>query len=293
MAERPDDGPERPLPRHVTTPLLTLITQQALEEDYRSVAERRASEGGTREAPRSRTVAVAAIAVFGVLVSVAAVQNSRNEAVEDAGRATLIARIDESRSDLEDTQAQIADVTRENRRLADSLAEVSPARQQAVAQVRRLQLATGYYPATGEGVRITVDDNPTPTETQLVTDADLAFLVDGLWEAGAEAIAINNQRLNPLGSIRNVSTAIHVNTVPLSPPYVVRAIGDSRTLQADLLSTTHGAEFFSLAQQLGFVVDVDNVDELVLPAARQRRLNQAESGTAEQRADRGVEEGRS
>lgn len=292
---RPGSGQDRggPLPEHVTAPLLSLITQQALEEDYRSVAERRAREGGTPEAPRTRAVAVAAIAVFGVLVSVAAVQNSRNEAVDDAGRATLIARIEESRSDLEDTQARIADVTRENRRLSESLAEVSPRRQQTVSQLRRLQLATGYLPARGEGVRITVDDNPEATETQLVTDADLAMLVDGLWEAGAEAIAINNQRLNPLGSIRNVSTAIHVNTIPLSPPYVVRAIGDTRTLQADLLATTHGAEFFSLAQQLAFGLDVENVDELVLPSARQRRLSHAESGTAEQRADRGVEEGRS
>ena len=48
------DGSSRdrdPLPEHVTTPLLSLITQQALEEDYRSVAERRAREGGARPEP--------------------------------------------------------------------------------------------------------------------------------------------------------------------------------------------------------------------------------------------------
>ena len=138
-----------------------------------------------------------------------------------------------------------------------------------------------------------VDDNPIGDPVQLVTDADLAMLVDGLWEAGAEAIAINDQRLNPLGSIRNVGSAIHVNTVPLTPPYVVRAIGDSRTLQADLLNTTHGAQFFSLADQLGFVYSMDDVDELELPAARQRPLSHVETGTADQRGDRGVEEGQS
>ena len=86
-----------------------------------------------------------------------------------------------------------------------------------------------------------VDDNPIGDDVQLVADSDLAKLVDGLWEAGAEAIAINDQRLNPLGAIRNIGKAIHVNTVPLSPPYVVRAIGDMRTLQAELLNTSHGA----------------------------------------------------
>jgi hypothetical protein len=78
--------------------------------------------------------------------------------------------------------------------------------------------------------------------------------------------------------------------VPLTPPYVVRAIGDQRTLQADLLNTTHGAQFFALADQLGFVWSMDNVPELELPAARRRPLTHVESGTAEQRGDRGIEE---
>jgi uncharacterized protein YlxW (UPF0749 family) len=289
------DTRERPLPEHVTTPLLNLITQQALEEDYRVVAERRAREGtaAPAAAPRSRLLAAAAVVVLGLLVSVAAVQNSRNEAVEDAGRATLIAQINESRDDLAAQQASIADTTRENRALTDQLTSLTATRQDTVSRLRRLQVGTGYYPVTGEGVRIVVDDNPEGGEIQLVRDSDLAFLTDGLWEAGAEAISINNQRLNPLGGIRNVSFAIHVNTVPLSPPYVVRAIGDTRTLQADLVATTHGAKFFALAQQLGFVVDMDNVEELSLPAARERRLSHVQSGTAEQRAGQGVEEGRS
>jgi uncharacterized protein YlxW (UPF0749 family) len=279
-----------PLPEHVTTPLLTLITQQALEEDYRSVAERRSLRPGV-EPPRTRLLAIAALLVLGVLVGVAAVQNSRNEAVDDAGRATLIAQIEQAREELSDTQAAIADTTRDNRALTDNLTSLTAARQTATSRLRRLQVATGYYPVTGEGVRIVVDDPPDAGEIEKVNDADLAKLVNGLWEAGAEAIAINDQRLNPLGAIRNVSIAIHVNTVPQSPPYVVRAIGDTRTLQADLLATTHGAEFFAVAQQLGFGLDVDNVEELSLPAARQRRLQYVQTGTAEQRAGGRVEEG--
>ena len=290
MTDRGTDSRERPLPQHVTTPLLTLITQQALEEDYRSVAERR-SLGPGAEPPRTRVLAAGALLVLGVLAGVAAVQNSRNEAVDDAGRTTLIAQIEQARGELSDTQAAIADTTRENLSLTEGLTGLTATQQATTSRLRRLQVATGFYPVTGQGVRIVVDDPPEAGELELVRDADLAKLVDGLWEAGAEAVAINDQRLNPLGAIRNVSLAIHVNTVPLSPPYVVRAIGDTRTLQADVVSTTHGAEFFALAQQLGFVVDVDNVQELSLPAARQRRLQHVEAGTAEQRTGGGVEEG--
>ena len=126
----------------------------------------------------------------------------------------------------------------------------------------------------GEGVRFTVEGNPVGDPSQQVRDADLALLVDGLFEAGAEAISINDERLNTLGAIRNTGAAIHVNTRPLTAPYVVRAIGDTRTLQADLLETTHGSDFFSLADQLGFIVSRQNVDQMSLPAARKRPLRQ-------------------
>ncbi len=290
MAER--DARAEPLPEHVTTPLLSRITQGALDSDYAELARRRADGTAGPEPPRNRLVAAAAIAVVGVLLSVAIVQNTRNEAVENAGRATLISRIEQERSVLEDRQAEIADLTRENRQLGDALVGLGSAATRADAAVVRLGAISGYARVSGEGVRIVVDDNPIGDDVQLVADSDLAKLADGLWEAGAEAIAINDQRLTPLGAIRNSGKAIHVNTVPLSPPYVVRAIGDMRTLQAELLETTHGAEFFSLADQLGFVYSVDNVSELDLPAARQRRLSFVRTGTADQmRGGLGAEEG--
>jgi len=277
MAETGDQqagGTTPPLPSHVTTPLLTLVTEQALEEDYRHVAERRAAGAEPPEQPRSRWAGAAVIAAFGLLVGIAAVQNSRNAAVEDAGRATLINRIEEQRATLQAREDQLADLTRDNASLTDEVEERTSARQAAETTLRRLQAGAGFWPVTGEGVRVTVEGNPVGDPSQQVRDADLALLVDGLFEAGAEAIAINDQRLNNLGSIRNTGAAIHVNTRPLTEPYVVRAIGDTRTLQADLLETTHGSDFFSLADQLGFVYTMQNVDQLSLPAARQRPLRQ-------------------
>ena len=283
---------DRRLPPHVTTPLLTLVTHQALEEDYRQVAERRSS--GTppsgHDRTRVRLGALLVVVAFGLLISLAAVQSSRDAAVQDAGRATLIARIDQERGTLEARQDRVADLTRENQQLADQLAEVTDARLQAEAEVRRLKATTGYLPVTGEGVRIVVDDNPTGGDRQRVTDADLAWLVNGLFEAGAEAIAINDQRLNALGAIRNTGPAIHVNTRPLTAPYVVRAIGERDTLQADLVNTTHGAQFFTLADQLGFVVTMQNEEQLSLPAAARRPLRHVnELGADETRP--GIEEG--
>ena len=74
----------------------------------------------------------------------------------------------------------------------------------------------------------------------------------------------------------------------MSPPYVVTAIGNNKTLQADLLDTATGLEFQTLAEALGFPLTMDNVDKLTVPAAppRLHNLRSAVSGTAEENANK-------
>ena len=132
---------------------------------------------------------------------------------------------------------------------------------------------------SGPGVQITVEDAP---NGEAVRDEDLQRLVNGLWEGGAEAIAINGKRLTSRSSLRNSGAAINLNgSPPLSPPYVVSAIGDKDTLQANLLDTSTGLAFSNVADALGLPVTMKNVDDLTLPAAAQRRLLFAVKGTAE------------
>jgi uncharacterized protein YlxW (UPF0749 family) len=260
--------------------LLTLVTQESLDEDYRLVAARRATGSLPREPRRTRWAAMVVLGLFGLLVTLAAVQTSRNADVTDAGRASLIAQIRARKGDLEDQQATIADLQRTNLQAERDLSALQATSLGETARVRRLEVRTGYLPVHGEGVRITVDNPPNVDPDNAVRDEDLAKLVDGLWQAGAEAISINNQRLTALSPIRNSGPAIHVNTRPLTAPYTILAIGDTRTLQARLLASTHGAEFFSLADQLGFVYSRQNVDDLSLPAARPRTLVSVRAGTS-------------
>jgi uncharacterized protein YlxW (UPF0749 family) len=283
------DPRERPLPEHVTTPLLTLITEHSLDDDYQEVSRRRGT--GSTPGPRVGTAWVAAaVAVFGVLVVTAAVQTSRNAETADAGRATLIARVQVARAAAARQQAEIARLQRANIELEDNRAEVIAEQREANARLRRLQLATGYVAVTGPGVRVVVDDAPGGDVTQMVRDEDLALLVDGLWGAGAEAISINDQRLTVLSPIRNVGPAVHVNSKPVNPPFTVQAIGDTLSLQADLLDTTHGQQFFDLADDLGFVYTMENEQSLSLPSAPGPRLLHVKAVTGESQGRQPQEE---
>lgn len=273
MVDQDSDTKAPGLPEHVTTPLLTLITARSMDEDYAHVARKRAAAGDQRpQTTRPHWSSIVAIAVLGVLAAVVAAQTDRGAAVDELSKAALIEQIDSRRADLRDLQGDVADLTRSNAAAASNGTKVQGQLDDIESSVRRAELNTGYAVVHGPGLRITVDSAPDADVDSEVRDEDLATLVDGLWEAGAEAIAINDQRLHLLGGIRNTNRAIHVNGRPVNAPYVVSVIGDVRTLQARLLQTSQGVEWFALVNGLGFVYDAENVDDIRLPAAPERTL---------------------
>jgi uncharacterized protein YlxW (UPF0749 family) len=83
-----------------------------------------------------------------------------------------------------------------------------------------------------------------------------------------------------LTAIRNRGPGVRVNSEPVNPPYVVSAIGDVGSLQANLVLTTNGVRFFDRAENYGFQVDRQNVDDLSLPGAPPPRLRYVREGTS-------------
>ncbi|AIY17419.1 DUF881 domain-containing protein [Pimelobacter simplex] len=249
------------------TPLLTLITQEALDRDYQVAASRR-GDGERPERRRSyRGGVIVVIGVFAMLVTVAAVQTSQNADVDDASRASLIDRVEARQAVLRDNQDRIAQLRDANAQGQELLSSLNRRYADARARVAALGALTGFAPVTGSGVRIVVDNPDYAGPNEVVRDSDLALLVNGLWEAGAEAISINGQRLSGASAIRNSGEPIEVNSVGIAPPYTVIAIGDRRTLGADFVESRSGLRFLNLADQYGFTHEIDNVDDVRLGAA--------------------------
>lgn len=274
MAETRERAATDPrLPDHVTTPLLTLITTRSMDEDYAHVAQQRAAAGETPpQGRRPHWLSLVAVAVLGIMGAVVAAQTDREAEVNELSRAALVQQIDSKRDEVRDLQARVAELSGSNQSAASASTRIQGQLDDLEARVRRAELNTGFAAVHGPGVRITVDNAPGVDVNSEIRDEDLAFLVDGLWEAGAEAIAINDQRINVLGGIRNTGRAVHVNGRPVNAPYVISVIGDNKSLQAKLLQTSQGQEWFALVNGLEFVYSAENVDDIRLPAAPQRDL---------------------
>lgn len=269
------------------TPLLDLVRDEALEQEYREVAvARRAAAGpddgghdapGTR--PGARAMAAAVVAVIGLLITLGAVQTSRDADVTEASRAQVLDRIQQTDESLNAAQERVAQLRTSNAASERTLVDLGGTLAATRAQMSDLEMRTGFTAVSGPGLRITFENLPSADPaTEWVRDSDLAALVNGLWAAGAEAVSVNGQRITAVSGIRNVGNTVEINQVGVAAPFTVLAIGDPDTLAADLLDSDGGMEFFSLAQQFGWNPDPRNVADVSLPAApaAQQRLRSAE-----------------
>lgn len=142
-------------------------------------------------------------------------------------------------------------------------------------ELHLLEAQAGLREVVGPGVVITLDDNNSGAlaaqqanpgfyqpDNFLIHDKNILYLVNELKRAGAEAIAVNNQRVVPNSTIRCVGTVILVNSARLAPMYEIKAIGDPEALEKEI---TNGEEFPYLKAK-GFPVKINKVNEMVIPA---------------------------
>ena len=87
---------------------------------------------------------------------------------------------------------------------------------------------------------VTISDSKAPSPSDednsayIVHDSDLRDIVNELCAAGAEAVSINSERIVSTSSIRCVGNTILVNNKRCAPPFEIKAIGDSSTLESGL-----------------------------------------------------------
>jgi uncharacterized protein YlxW (UPF0749 family) len=256
--------------------LLDYVTATSLDEDYAHVSRQQTDDAAERRTGRAGVAAMVALGLFGVLVATAAVQTSRNAGADERGREELVSQIRARSAQLDARRAQVDDLRTEIDGLqSDYLSATSQGRSLS-DRMNRLGVLTGASAVTGPGVRVVVDDAPDATSAkQQVLDKDLQKLVNGLWESGAEAIAINGHRLTNLSAIRHAGSAITVNYVSLKRPYVVEAIGDPDSMPARFVETEHGAEWLDLQSLYGLQLEMTSEESLRLPAATRVALRNA------------------
>jgi uncharacterized protein YlxW (UPF0749 family) len=250
---------------------MTLITEfyrRPLDPGYAQAAARRAA--GTAPRPTVRSTAwLVALAIALGLGATAATLALRQPAGSALAARSLLEKQIEQRSDEADvTQEQITAMTAQIAALQAQLLgdEGQGLRDEVAADA----VQSGVLPVTGPGLRLVLtdapSDDPDTEDPELrVQDADLQVVVNGLWAAGAEAVAVNDQRLTAMTAIRSAGDAVLVDLVALSSPYTIEAVGNAVDMQTSLARTSAGQQLATLRSNFGIGVQLSSQSSMDLP----------------------------
>ncbi|MGP4001317.1 DUF881 domain-containing protein [Streptomyces sp. 8N706] len=257
--------------------LLTNVMDHSLDDGYVEAAARR-SAGNGKGLPktlRAKLGLAAGLVLAAAVVTVGAVQAQISAPALAKERQELIDRIDAETSAVDKLQDNV-----------DTLREDVGARQRQALERhggqrgQLVSLLAGATEVHGPGVKLVVNDakgtggsGDGPREssgfsdTGRVRDRDLQRVVNGLWESGAEAIAVNGQRLTSLSAIRAAGDAILVDNKPLVPPYTLLAVGDGQRLATTFQDSADGQYLHVLQENYGVRASISAQNEVRLPAA--------------------------
>ena len=169
---------------------------------------------------------------------------------------------------LRDLQAQV-----------EALTEQAAQRNSAVAAAQRAgelgAVSAGLVPLTGPGVEIVLDDAPQSADGSRPADArpddlvihqsDVQAVVNAVWAAGADGVAIMDRRLIATSAVRCVGNTLLLQGRPYSPPFVITAIVDAGAVRSRLAGSPQVRVFEQAVADFGLTFTVDERNEIRLP----------------------------
>ncbi|MFI6061093.1 DUF881 domain-containing protein [Streptomyces sp. NPDC051286] len=293
MSQQPPDRstPSPPARPDASMSLLTNVMDHSLDDGYAEATAKRKADGSAAmpRTLKAKLGLAAGLVLAALVVTLGAAEARVSAPVLAKEREELIERIDMETSAADKLESQV-DKARDDvgERQRKALEKHGGDQGQLVA------LLSGATAVKGPGVKLVVDDakgtdqgggGPRETtgftDTGRVRDRDMQRVVNGLWQSGAEAIAINGQRLTALSAIRAAGDAILVDNKPLVPPYTVLAVGDGKRLSTAFEDSADGQYLRALKDTFDIRTTMSVQDEVRLPAAPSLIVRTAEPKAAD------------
>jgi len=175
----------------------------------------------------------------------------------------------------ESRRASLEAAVVELRRQVAALEREAAERQGSVARMNRdlseLRAQAGFTALEGPGILLEMRDSPQPIQAgddpnkTILHYTDIQAVLNDLWAGGAEAVAVNGERIITRTGLNCVGTTILCNTKRIAPPYAIVAIGDPAPLVAYLQRLEGPVE---ILRAFGFPVRVQALPRVTVPAYR-------------------------
>ena len=150
---------------------------------------------------------------------------------------------------------------------------------QHVAQLTRdanaLRVAAGTQAVAGPAVRVSMTDAKSvpsvlpddfSVDDYVVHQQDVQAVVNALWQGGAEAMMLMDQRVISTSAVRCVGNTLILQGRVYSPPYVITAIGNQNDLQNALAASPTVGIYQQWVDAVGLGYDVSTPRSVTIPA---------------------------
>ena len=237
------------------------------EDDYKRAVPPRWSQPWSSGLVRATTAVGALLVGFLLTTGLTA---GREAALQQGARKAQLIELVAVRQQRAAALAEQLDGLRERVAAAEQSLQTAGA-PSLNAKLARAEAMTGLTAVRGPGARVTLSDAKGTCSTGRVEDCriqdvDLQLAANILWGSGAEAVAINGERIIATSAIRSAGSSILINYRVLTSPYVIEAIGDPAALQEQFIGSTLAEDFAVWRDVFGLGFEAATVDELTVPA---------------------------
>jgi uncharacterized protein YlxW (UPF0749 family) len=194
-----------------------------------------------------------------------------------AGEVTELSQLIAQRNAVVTRQEQqVAELQAQVQRLTEQAATRNGAVAAAQREGTEGALSAALVGLRGPGVVITLDDAPQRPDGTLPTNArpddlvihqsDVQAVVNAVWAAGADGVAVMDQRLIATSAVRCVGNTLLLQGRTYSPPFVITAIVDTDAVRAQLAVSPQVAIFEQAVDAFGLTFDIRAHREVTVPA---------------------------
>lgn len=133
--------------------------------------------------------------------------------------------------------------------------------------LEKYRMFAGYSDVEGPGIVLEINDPPMDVqfgeESSIVDELDILLqIISALNASEAEAISINDQRYTAYTEIVRVGNHIEINGVSISPPIVIKAIGDPALLESSL--ALKGGILWHLEYYTDYIVQIKQEKNIMI-----------------------------
>ena len=224
-----------------------------------------------RLSPRSRRLAAFTLAPLLIGLAVSSQWRTFESRSTYAVRYSLplTDAVREMQKEQDQLKAQLAQLRAELEEIQSRSASLGGEAAELKRQIDALAPQAGLVALAGPGITVTLDDAKLPPTAKdiaraIVHSQDLTDVINTAWHGGAEAIAINGERITGISAC--VGAVIQINGSLVSPPYVFRVIGRQDLLLRAFGDPNELAELKERSRLYGIGLSVTRVSDLRVPA---------------------------